>query len=172
MVIITWIAAFPRLSKELMESPPPVAMTDAKETSALDLELQGHGWESSWLPKSADWSWKQLTFLKLRWLGKDCVQHAEVESQWCSVILRTMGVICLMSVCTENAMGLNQMSERPLWWSTLFFQGPIASLQLLLGPGSFGFPWLSCNAPLSALVCICFLFVSVYCLRDVASHWC
>ena len=67
--------------KELMESPPPAAMVDAKDTSALDFELRRQGSESSWLPKSVNGQGSSH-LPKIDVTGKDSAQHAVLESQW------------------------------------------------------------------------------------------
>lgn len=59
----------------------------------------------------------------------------------------------------KNWMGLSQASERPSGLSALFFQGLLASFQLLLGLRSFGFSWLSCTVSVSVTICKCFPLV-------------
>lgn len=132
-------------------------MVDAKDTSALDFELRDRDQRAAGC-LSCQWSWKQPPPQKLKWLGRtvrsmQCQRSSDLGLCW---ELQGWGSVLLWK---KNWMGLSQASERPSELSALFFQGLLASFQLLLGLRSFGFSWLSCTVSVSVTVCKCFPLV-------------
>lgn len=135
-------------------------MVDAKDTSALDFEL-------------GDRDQRAAGCLSLS-MVMEAATSPQNWSDWegqctaCSVrdpvILDYAGsyrggAVCFCAKKKKKWMGLSQASERSSGLSALFFQGLLASFQLLLGLRSFGFSWLSCTVSVSVTVCKCFPLV-------------
>lgn len=151
------MAALTRLSKKWW-SLPTCYHGGCKRHLSTRFWARRQGSESSWLPKLS-MVMEAATSPKTEVTGKDSAQHAVSEIQWSWIMLGATGVGQCAFVKKKNWMGLSQASERPSELSALFFQGLLASFQLLLGLRSFGFSWLSCTVSVSVTVCKCFPLV-------------